>query len=71
VPADEEVQDNWASCGPSNCEATEEVDRRFLDECMADDDELTATKLQAILKETYPSLSVSVSTVKRARVELG
>ena len=38
---------------------------------MADDDELTATKLQAILKEKYPSLNVSVSAVKRARVELG
>ena len=25
---------------------------RFLDECMANDDELTATKLQAILKES-------------------
>ena len=44
---------------------------RFLDECMANDDELTATKLQAILKEKYPSLNVSVSAVKRARVELG
>jgi len=44
---------------------------RFLDECMADNDELTATKLLAILKEKYPSLNVSVSAVKRARVELG
>jgi len=38
---------------------------------MADNDELTATKLLAILKEKYPSLNVSVSAVKRARVELG
>ena len=41
---------------------------RFLNECMADDDELTATKLQTILKEKYPSLNVSVSAVKRARM---
>jgi len=43
---------------------------QFLDECM-ENDELTATKLQAILKEKYPLLNVSVSTVKRARMELG
>ena len=43
----------------------------FIDDCMADDDELTATKLQAMLKERYPSLEVSVSTIKRARMELG
>ena len=44
---------------------------RFIDECMATDDELTATNLLAMLKEKYPSLNVSESTVKRARVELG
>ena len=26
---------------------------RFIDECMADDDELTATKVQEMLKEEY------------------
>ena len=44
---------------------------RFIDECMADDDELTATKVHAMLKEKYPALIVSVSTVKRAHMELG
>ena len=42
----------------------------FIDDCMADDDELTATKLQTILKERYPSLEVSVSMIKRALTEL-
>ena len=44
---------------------------RFIDACMATDDELTATNLLAMLKEKHPSLNVSESTVKRARVELG
>ena len=44
---------------------------RFIDECMANDDELTATKVHAMLKEKYPLLNVSESTVKRARMELG
>ena len=38
---------------------------------MATDDELTTTNLLAMLKEMYPSLNVSESTVKRARIELG
>ena len=44
---------------------------RFIDECMADDDKLTATKVHAMLKEKYPALIVNVNTVKRARMELG
>ena len=44
---------------------------RFIDDCMAEDDELTATKLHAMLKEKFPTLNVSVSTVKRSRMELG
>ena len=43
----------------------------FIDDCMADDDELTVTKLQAMLKERYPSLDVNVSMIKRACMELG
>ena len=38
---------------------------------MATNDELIATKFHAMLKEKYSSLNVSVSTVKRARMELG
>ena len=43
----------------------------FIDDCMASDDKLTAKKLHDKLLETFPSLNVSVSTVKRAHVELG
>ena len=43
---------------------------RFIDDCMASD-ELTAKKLRDKLLETFPGLNVSVSTVKRARMELG
>ena len=38
---------------------------------MATDDELTATNLLAMLKEKYPSLNVSESTVKKAQIDLG
>ena len=38
---------------------------------MADDDELTAAKVCSLLLEKYPTLDVSLSTVKRARMELG
>ena len=44
---------------------------RFIDDCMGEDDELTATKLRDKLLERFPTLNVSVSTVKRARMELG
>ena len=43
----------------------------FIDDCMASDDELTTKKLRDKLLETFPGLNVSVSTVKRAHVELG
>jgi hypothetical protein len=38
---------------------------------MVSDDELTAKKLRDKLLETFQSLNVSVSMVKRARMELG
>ena len=44
---------------------------RFIDETMADNPELTGTQLADKLKEHFPSLKVSVSTVKRVRRELG
>ena len=45
---------------------------RFIDMVMADIDELPAPKLTSLLKEKYPELAnVSLSTVKRARRELG
>lgn len=44
---------------------------RFIDNAMADNDELSISKLHSILMEEFPDLSVSQSTVKRARRELG
>ena len=44
---------------------------RFIDDCMVEDDELTATKLRDKLLERFATLNVSVNTVKRARMELG
>ena len=44
---------------------------RFIDECMSDNPELTGTQLVDILKGKFPSVRVSISTVKRARRELG
>ena len=43
----------------------------FIDECMAEDDELTTMKVQSSLPEKFPTLNVSLSTVKRAQMELG
>ena len=44
---------------------------RFINERMAEDDELTAAKVLSLLQEKFPTLNVSLSTVKRARMELG
>ena len=45
---------------------------RFIDEAMAEDDELTARRLRDMLEEKWPELKVSISTVKRVRkYELG
>lgn len=44
---------------------------RFINECMADEDELTAAKVLSLLKERFTTLNFGVSTVKRARMKLG
>ena len=44
---------------------------RFINVCTANDDELTATNLHVKLLEAFPTLNVSISTVKRACMELG
>ena len=44
---------------------------RFIDDCMAEDDELIVTKLRDKLRERFPTLNVSMSTVKRASREMG
>lgn len=44
---------------------------RFIDERMAENDQLTALKLFSLLKGAYPEVNVSVSTVKRVRMDLG
>ncbi len=38
---------------------------------MASNDELTARQLYQLFQEEYPDLNVSMSTIKRARHELG
>ena len=44
---------------------------RIIDEAMCANDELTTRKLRELLTEKYPGLVISLSTVKRARRELG
>ena len=44
---------------------------RFIDNAMAKNDQLTSSQLHQVLREAYPELEVCVSTVKRARRELG
>ena len=48
-----------------------EEQHRFIDNAMANNNELTGTQLRDKLKEQYPSLEVSISTVKRTRRNLG
>ncbi len=44
---------------------------RFIDDTMAQDQEMTGTHLTKVLQQKFPTLTVSISTVKRARRELG
>ena len=44
---------------------------RFIDKTMASNPELTGTQLAALIQEQFSSLKPSISTVKRARKELG
>ena len=43
----------------------------MMEQCLRNDDELTARKLKALLTIWYPDLKVSLSTVKRWRKEKG
>ncbi len=49
----------------------QDVHYRFIDDAMAENDELSAPKLHHMLLLQFPGLTVSESTVKRARRELG
>ena len=40
---------------------------RFIDDALAEDDELTARRLKDLLEERWPELRVSIPTIKRAR----
>ena len=44
---------------------------RFIDEALATNDELTSRQLRTMLTNKYPELSMSLSTIVRARRELG
>ena len=44
---------------------------RFIDDTMAESKDLTARQLHTLFVEKYPGIEVSISTIKRARFELG
>ena len=44
---------------------------RTMDKALAENDELTTRQLQTVLSTEYPLLSLSLSTIKRARQDLG
>ena len=44
---------------------------RFIDDAMAENDELTSSQLYNMFQEQYPEVSVSISMIKRVRRELG
>ena len=44
---------------------------RCIDNSMASNDELTSRQLRVILEDRWPDVKVSLSTVKRARKDLG
>ena len=43
---------------------------RFVDDAMAENNKLTSSQLFNLFKEKYPEVSISISTIKRARREL-
>ena len=49
----------------------EEIHYRFIDDEMAINSNLTSRQLHAIFSEKFPSVDVSLSTIKRSRFELG
>lgn len=44
---------------------------RFIDDAMAESDQLTSRQLHHLVQEAFPGVEVSISTIKRARRELG
>ena len=44
---------------------------RFTDDAMVENDQLTSRQLHHLLQEAFPGVEVSISTIKRARRELG
>ena len=44
---------------------------KFIDQALTDNDELTTRQLRTLLTEKFPTLTLSLSTVKRARRDLG
>ena len=49
----------------------DEEQYRFIDELMAENTDLTSRQLHSALKEAYPTVEASLSTVQRARRHLG
>ena len=44
---------------------------KFIDNAMAENDELTGRQMRELLHEKWPNLDVSISTIKRARQNIG
>ena len=48
---------------------TDEI-RKFIDNEMKNDDELTSTRLKELIEEKWPQITVSTSTIKREKRKL-
>lgn len=70
--------DKWRSKGiikdlpqrKRSCILSEEM-RRFIDEEIQKNDELTSTKIKEMLAEKWPDVIISKTTIKRERQQLG
>lgn len=70
---DREVQENWNSDRKAapRPRKLQDCHYRFIDDAMVENDELTSGQLYRMFNNAYPDVDVSLSTVKRARRELG
>ena len=44
---------------------------KFIDNCMAENDKLTSRQVRGLLVREWPDIDVSISTIKRIRKQLG
>ena len=62
------VKDLARACPPKMLSADRGL---FIDDALADNDELTARNLHNVLQDRWPEISVSLSTIKRTWKDLG